>query len=128
SSDAHRQPPRVGAGRADTAPRRMPWSTSGKMPLGRTAGGSHQARQQEQNPVLRRVCMSSNPEGLRTLETLEEAPNYNAWLASRFKEHLGQRVLEVGAGIGTISSQIHQDRELLVALEMEHAYVARMQE
>lgn len=72
--------------------------------------------------------MSSNPEGLRTLETLEEAPNYNAWLADRFKAHLGRRVLEVGAGIGTISSRLHQDRELLVALEMEQTYVDRMTE
>lgn len=72
--------------------------------------------------------MSSNPEGLRTLETLEEAPNYNAWLAERFNGHLGNRVLEVGAGIGTITSLIEKRRELLVALEMEPTYVERMQE
>lgn len=72
--------------------------------------------------------MSSNPEGLRTLETLEEAPNYNAWLAGRFNAHLGNRVLEVGAGIGTITSLIEKQRELLVALEMEPTYVRRMQE
>jgi len=72
--------------------------------------------------------MSSNPEGLRALETIEEAPNYNAWLADRFKAHLGRRVLEVGAGIGTISSEIHHGRELLVAMEMEQTYVDRMTE
>lgn len=72
--------------------------------------------------------MSSNPEGLRTLETLEDAPNYNAWLAGRFKAHLGRRVLEVGAGIGTISELIEHGRELVVAMEMEPTYVARMQE
>ncbi len=65
----------------------------------------------------------SVPEGYATLVALEQgAPNYNAWLGRRFRPYLGQRVLEVGAGIGTITRQILQGRELVVALEAEATY------
>ena len=65
----------------------------------------------------------SLPEGYATLVAIERgAPNYNAWLGSRLRAHLGNRVLEVGAGIGTITREILPDRELVIALEAEQAY------
>jgi SAM-dependent methyltransferase len=66
-------------------------------------------------------------EGYNTLLRMEEgAPRYNAWLARKLSEHLGQRVLEVGAGIGTISRHIAPGRELVVALEMDRFYYDRL--
>ena len=65
-------------------------------------------------------------EGYNTLLRMEGAPHYNAWVGRRLREHLGQRVLEVGAGIGTITREIEQDRELLIALEVEPFYVERL--
>jgi SAM-dependent methyltransferase len=71
----------------------------------------------------------SNPEGYATLSVLDRfAPNYNAWLGKRLRAHLGKRVLEVGAGIGTITREILPGRELVIALEAEEAYAARLGE
>ncbi|MBX5481025.1 MAG: methyltransferase domain-containing protein [Myxococcaceae bacterium] len=62
------------------------------------------------------------------LDRMESATHYNAWLGRRFREHLGRRVLEVGAGIGTITAQIAGGRELVIALEVEREYVDRLTE
>ncbi len=66
-------------------------------------------------------------EGYNTLLRMEEgAPRYNAWLGRKLSRHLGQRVLEVGAGIGTITRQIAPGRDLVVALEMDRFYYDRL--
>ncbi len=67
-------------------------------------------------------------EGYTTLARMESgAPNYNTWLGQRFKEHAGNRVLEIGAGIGTITSLLAEGREKVVALEVDPFYVRRLQ-
>ncbi len=66
-------------------------------------------------------------EGYNTLARMEEgAPNYNQWLGDRFREHAGARVLEVGAGIGTITAELAAGREKVVALEVDDFYVRRL--
>ena len=40
------------------------------------------------------------------LDALAEAHNYYRWLMRRFRPHLGRRVVEVGAGIGTIGERL----------------------
>lgn len=40
------------------------------------------------------------------LDALAEAHNYYGWLMRRFRPHLGRRVVEVGAGIGTIGEHL----------------------
>ena len=71
---------------------------------------------------------ASPEEGRITLERMEGATNYNVWLGRKFREHLGRRILEVGAGLGTITEQIADGRELVVALEVEEHYVAKLRE
>ncbi len=44
--------------------------------------------------------------GAKTLEILEGADNYNAWIASKIKPYLKAPILEVGAGIGNISDYL----------------------
>lgn len=61
-----------------------------------------------------------------TLERMEGATNYNAWLGRRLREHAGLRVLEIGAGLGTITEQIAVGRELVVALEIDEHYVEQL--
>ncbi len=56
------------------------------------------------------------------------APNYNAWLGRKLRVHLGRRVLEVGAGIGTITREILPGRELVIALEAEEAYANQLRD
>jgi SAM-dependent methyltransferase len=65
-------------------------------------------------------------EGYTTLERMDGATNYNAWLGQRFREHLGRRVLEIGAGIGTITEKLEPGLELLIALEVDRFYVDRL--
>lgn len=40
-------------------------------------------------------------QGLADLEKMEDAANYNRWLFSQAAPYLGERVLEIGCGIGT---------------------------
>ncbi|CAM3294700.1 methyltransferase domain-containing protein [Corallococcus sp. ZKHCc1 1396] len=65
-------------------------------------------------------------EGYSTLERMDGATHYNQWLGRRFREHLGRRVLEIGAGIGTITRELEAGCDLLVALEVERFYVDRL--
>ncbi len=71
----------------------------------------------------------SPPEGYETLLLIERgAPQYNAWLGKRVGAHLGTRVLEVGAGIGTMTRQILPGREFVIALEAEDTYASELVE
>jgi SAM-dependent methyltransferase len=65
-------------------------------------------------------------DGYNTLVRLDGANNYNAWIGQQMRPFLGKRVLEVGAGIGTITRQIAVGRELVIALEVDQFYVERL--
>ena len=66
-------------------------------------------------------------DGHSTLKALEAAaPNFNAWLATTFAEWAGRRILEVGAGIGTITAHLAARADLVTALELEASYVERL--
>jgi 2-polyprenyl-3-methyl-5-hydroxy-6-metoxy-1,4-benzoquinol methylase len=43
----------------------------------------------------------------------DNAPNYLEWIAARCRPHLGQRVLEVGAGTGSITARFADGRQVL---------------
>ena len=60
-----------------------------------------------------------------TLEALEEARRYAAWLYSLAEPHLGSRVLEVGSGTGTLTQWI-ASRERVAALEIEPEYAEKL--
>jgi SAM-dependent methyltransferase len=65
-------------------------------------------------------------EGYNTLARMDQAPRYNAWLGAKLRKHLGPRVLEIGAGIGTITRELLTGRELVIALEADPFYVERL--
>jgi SAM-dependent methyltransferase len=65
-------------------------------------------------------------EGYNTLVQMDQAPRYNAWLGKKLRLHLGRRVLEIGAGIGTITREIAPGRDRVVALEADPFYVQRL--
>ncbi|MGH7592134.1 MAG: class I SAM-dependent methyltransferase [Gemmatimonadales bacterium] len=48
----------------------------------------------------------ADPAGAETLEIMSMAPRYNRWQYSVIAPWIGQRVLEVGAGVGNISTHI----------------------
>jgi SAM-dependent methyltransferase len=62
-----------------------------------------------------------------TLRRLEEAENYNSWLLERTRPHLGERVLDAGAGVGTFTQQLAAGRHV-VALEPDPRFVAALRQ
>lgn len=63
--------------------------------------------------------------GERTLELISELETFNRWMFDAIRPYVGRRVLEAGAGIGTFTALL-EDRELVVALELERDRVERM--
>lgn len=93
----------------------------GEAVLGTTGGTSN---------VSHQLTMGDNADlrdGFTTLTHIETgARRYNAWIGHKLRELCGQRVLEIGAGIGTITAQIEPNRELVIALDVERFYVDKL--
>jgi SAM-dependent methyltransferase len=51
------------------------------------------------------------------LEILADLPNYYGWIIEKFKPWLRGHIMEIGAGIGTISKLIFDDADQLVLVE-----------
>ncbi|TME77079.1 MAG: class I SAM-dependent methyltransferase [Chloroflexi bacterium] len=60
--------------------------------------------------------------GASTLEVMEGAHRYNRWIYDRVRGALGQRVLEIGCGTGTITSFM-VDRQLVVGIDVVDDYI-----
>ncbi len=63
--------------------------------------------------------------GMRTLRRMSALAPYNKWLHDRFEPHLGQRILEVGSGVGN-QTRYFVDREHVVASDVEAHYVREL--
>lgn len=62
------------------------------------------------------------------LEDLAASRHYNAWLFERARPHLGTRVLDVGAGIGTFSELAARAGADVTALEPEPEFAEYLRE
>lgn len=60
--------------------------------------------------------------GAHVLSTIEGAHHFNQWMADCIREHVGPRVLEVGAGIGTLTQQF-LPRDRYIAAESDPLYL-----
>jgi len=60
-------------------------------------------------------------------ERMAQAANYFAWQGRLVAPHLGQRVIEVGCGIGNFTSML-LDRESVLAVDVDPACVERLRE
>lgn len=62
-----------------------------------------------------------NPQNmlLDTLEKLTAAPNYNQWIYKLCRPYLGQRVLEIGSGIGNMTGFFLEHGGRVLATDME---------
>jgi SAM-dependent methyltransferase len=65
--------------------------------------------------------------GLETLRRMAKVSHYNRWIAQKITPYVGNRILEVGGGIGNIAEQF-LDRELLVLLDIQAEAVAVLRE
>ncbi|MEO6323353.1 MAG: bifunctional glycosyltransferase/class I SAM-dependent methyltransferase [Thermoanaerobaculia bacterium] len=63
--------------------------------------------------------------GAMTLRRMEKLASYNAWLHARVHSFLGQRILEVGSGVGN-QTRYFADRERVVASDIESHYVREL--
>jgi SAM-dependent methyltransferase len=61
-----------------------------------------------------------------TLDIFVDTPNINAWIFDRLRPWCGQRVLEVGAGIGNLT-ELLSDRELVLSTELEDDFIRRLE-
>jgi glycosyltransferase involved in cell wall biosynthesis len=59
------------------------------------------------------------PYGRGVLNNLTGTPQYLSWLARKLRPHLGDSVLEIGAGIGNITGRLMSRRVLYVAAEKD---------
>lgn len=67
----------------------------------------------------------SEPPTYVTLRRLDSLTRYNRWIWERLQPFVGQRVLEIGAGSGTMTRFLY-GRELVVATDRETPYVDRL--
>ncbi|HKB80820.1 MAG TPA: glycosyltransferase [Thermoanaerobaculia bacterium] len=67
----------------------------------------------------------SEPSTYRTIRRLDRLRRYNRWIWERLRPYVGQRVLEVGAGSGTMTRFLY-GRELIVATDKETPYIDRL--
>jgi glycosyltransferase involved in cell wall biosynthesis/ubiquinone/menaquinone biosynthesis C-methylase UbiE len=63
--------------------------------------------------------------GAITLRRMSRLAAYNAWLHARFEAHLGERILEVGSGVGN-QTRYFIDRERVVASDIEPHYIREL--
>ncbi|HVR42091.1 MAG TPA: bifunctional glycosyltransferase/class I SAM-dependent methyltransferase [Thermoanaerobaculia bacterium] len=68
---------------------------------------------------------ASEPAGYLTLRRKSTLRNYHEWIWDRIRPHVGQRVLEVGAGSGSLTRLLY-GRDLVVATEKETPYLDRL--
>ncbi len=67
----------------------------------------------------------SEPQNYRTLRRLDSLKRYNRWIWERLQPFIGQRVLEIGSGSGTMTRFLY-GRELIVASDKERPYLDRL--
>ena len=71
---------------------------------------------------------SFNYTGLGELYALESAVNYNDWLVELSKPYLGNRVLEIGAGIGTFTGRWLQNCTKVTVVEPSEECITELKE
>ena len=65
----------------------------------------------------RRQTQTAEQYAADDLETMREAKRYGAHLFRLFRPHIGQRVLEVGCGIGTMSRRLTEVADVVLGIE-----------
>jgi len=64
--------------------------------------------------------------GAKTLHALSAAPRFNRWMADTIRPYVGQRVLEIGSGIGNLSRSLLPGRKRYLATDLNAEYLKRL--
>jgi 2-polyprenyl-3-methyl-5-hydroxy-6-metoxy-1,4-benzoquinol methylase len=76
--------------------------------------------------VDRRFDQTKHAYAANDLEVIEEARRYSDFIFSIFEPFIGRRVLEVGAGIGTMSRRLVRSAEVVIGIEPNANCAARL--
>jgi SAM-dependent methyltransferase len=68
-----------------------------------------------------------NHVGQHTLQVMERASWYNNWIFSIIEPHLGEDILEVGAGIGIFTKLLSQEGKV-TAIDINRKYISSLKE
>jgi glycosyltransferase involved in cell wall biosynthesis len=68
----------------------------------------------------------SHDVGAITLRRMATLAPYNRWLHERFEHYLGHRILEVGSGVGNQTQFFVDDRQQIVASDVEPHYLREL--
>jgi glycosyltransferase involved in cell wall biosynthesis len=75
---------------------------------------------------LRDDLYAEDEYGSHILHSLERAQRFNRWMADAIRAQIGARVLEIGAGIGNITTEL-LPRDLYVASDVNPHYIAYLE-
>jgi SAM-dependent methyltransferase len=64
--------------------------------------------------------------GATTLHALSAAPRFNRWMADTVRPHVGQKVLEIGCGIGNLTRALVRGRQRYAAVDINTEHLARL--
>jgi glycosyltransferase involved in cell wall biosynthesis len=79
--------------------------------------------------VLLKYCRWEAPKhdvGAITLRRMATLSPYNRWLHERFEHYLGNRILEVGSGVGNQTRFFIDERERVIASDVEPHYLREL--
>ena len=79
--------------------------------------------------VLIKCCRWEAPSddvGAITLRRMASLSLYNRWLHERFEHYLGSRILEVGSGVGNQTRFFVDEREQVIASDIEPHYLREL--
>ncbi|MEO7649333.1 MAG: glycosyltransferase, partial [Bryobacteraceae bacterium] len=65
-------------------------------------------------------------EGAGTLHALSGAPRFNRWMADTIAPYVGERVLEIGSGIGNLTRALIPRRKAYIATDLDTEHLARL--
>lgn len=71
---------------------------------------------------------AADAELAETLDNLDDAGNYAGWIFELIEPHLGDEVLEVGAGHGTFTEMLARKAKRVVATDISERCVSRLRE
>lgn len=64
--------------------------------------------------------------GAEILDAFSVAPKFNRWMADTIRPFVGQRVLEIGAGMGNLTRQLAKRRDRYVASDIDAEHLGRL--
>jgi len=64
--------------------------------------------------------------GAGMLDVLSQTPRFNRWMADTIRPWVGERVMEIGAGMGNLSRHLAGGRQIYMATDIDPEHLARL--